>query len=178
MLQSHRMLPCCKHRMKPIKENEPSNRHKGHDDTIIPHRMYVDWMSHTIDGSSCSHQASGGMSTFAPTPVIKGQGNSSTVFEYDEQGCALIPSVLRVRKRSWFSSSTSSQAQELERAVWQDLIENVGDLDSLESDLYYVNKIIGPMIGLQYIPQQVRIGLMSCRLCHDCQCFCCNSLLS
>lgn len=44
---------------------------------------------------------------------------------------------------------------DLEKEIWYDINNAVGNLDSLESDMYHVRCIVGPMLGSQYVLPQV-----------------------
>lgn len=86
---------------------------------------------------------------------IKGEGGANIVFENTLKNSLKYKSVIRIRKRDLIPrDKTKSQDfhDRLDAIIWSDILHHIGTLDSIESDMFYVQKIMAPLLGSQYLP--------------------------
>lgn len=92
---------------------------------------------------------------------LKGKGGANAVFEYKNKNKTANNTVLRIRTRpvDHINHLHSEEERALEAEVWQDLTAATGDFQSLEADVHYIEKLLLPLIGPQYIAPQVSWAL-------------------
>jgi hypothetical protein len=97
------------------------------------------------------------------------------VYEYHYTGPEVpYARVVRVRKRSTNGFYTEDRERAVEAEVWSDIIRAVGDLQTPEADLWYIENVIKPVIGGAFILPKVRLGPFCVGVVF--QCFCLSTL--
>lgn len=88
--------------------------------------------------------------------TIKGEGGANVVYAFHSQEDG-TPQVLRIRKKKQIHETPRDPPlMALEREVWaRDFKELKGDLHTLHGDVFYINTIMAPVLGHQYIVPQV-----------------------
>ena len=82
--------------------------------------------------------------------MLKGRGAANAVYEYARDERQKIKEVIRVRARP-----AEGTADPLEAEVWSDLAAGAGDIASLEADVLYIQTVMAPLLGDQYIAEHV-----------------------
>lgn len=94
------------------------------------------------------------------TPLIlKGRGGANAVFEYPEKLLNGSKCVIRIRVGNGAQNDLPENAAEqaLSAEVWKAEFSKSGEhLQTLEFDIFYIRHVMSPLIGHQYISQQVR----------------------
>lgn len=85
--------------------------------------------------------------------MFKGEGGANIVVQY--KNSKNLAQVVRLRKKC-LNGTEELQNAGIDEIIWPELRQQGASLLSLQSDLQYINDILVPYIGSQYILHQVK----------------------